>query len=515
MMSSISRREFLKLAGTFSAGAALNGLRTSLSKLRRGDSGKPNFLILLFDAMSAPHLSVNGFARPTTPNMERFASHANVYHSHYSGGNFTTPATASMLTGRLPWNHRAFNLGALARRDLVNNNLFSALGPDYYRFGFAQTKWADLFLHQFGAHVDEHLPHQSFSLKIEKPLFGDLFGGDAQIAYMAFEEYLLSIHENINPVPGSPSLGYLDLLYGQQAAKAGEPTADMPYGLPFNAFYFFDNQEVFPAVTQTVQRLRTESAPFLAYIHLFSPHSPYCPRKEFVGSLPDVDVVFKPHHPLAGHGKFDKLVESSTQYDEYIADVDSELGRLLDTLKADGVFDDTYVILTSDHGELFERGDNGHSTPLLFERVINIPLLISSPGQTERRDYYISTSNTDLMPTLLGLAGKSIPQGLDGRLLPGLGGTEDDQRPIISVEAKSSYAFQPLNMVTVSMLKGNMKLIYYKGYEKYRDVFELYDLDDDFEEKRNLMPKSPALASRLKDEMLTMLDEADRPYRRK
>ena len=514
-MSSISRREFLKLAGVFSAGAALNGLRASLPKRPRGDSGRPNFLILLFDAMSAPHLSVNGFARPTTPNMERFARHANVYHSHYSAGNFTTPATASMLTGRLPWNHRAFNLGALVRRDLTGENLFSAIGPDYYRFGFAQTKWADLFLQQFGAHVDERLPHQSFSLKTKKPMLGDLFGGDSQIAYMAFEEYLLSIHESINPVPGSPSLGYLDLLYGQTANHLSQPTPDMPYGLPFNAFYFFDNRDVFPGVTQAIQRLRTESAPFLAYFHLFSPHSPYCPRKEFVGSLPDVDVVYKPRHPLASHVKFNKLVEDSTLYDEYIATVDDELGRLLDTLEADGVFEDTHVILTSDHGELFERGDNGHSTPLLFERVINIPLLISSPGQAERRDFHVPTSNMDLMPTLLGLAGQAVPQGLDGRPLPGLGGSEDDQRPIISMEAKSAYAFQPLNEATVSMIKGKKKLIYYKGYEKYRDVFELYDLEKDTEEKRDLMPASPAIASRLKDELLTLMDEADRPYRRK
>jgi arylsulfatase A-like enzyme len=513
-MSNLSRRDFLKLTGALSGGAALNGLRASLPKRAGATSGKPNFLILLFDAMSAPHLSVNGFARPTTPNMERFASHANVYHSFYSGGNFTSPGTASMLTGRLPWSHRAINMGALVRRDLADENIFSAMGEDYSRFGFAQNAWADLFLRQFDAHISEHMPHESFILKPNKPLVGKYFDADSQVAYISFEEFILN-RLQINPAPSSLTFGHLNYLYEKRLQEVGQPTPEMPYGFPFNGLYFFDNREVFDGVAQTVVRLHSESSPFLAYFHFFSPHYPYCPRKKFVGSLPDVKVVYKPHHPLANRGKMEKLVEASTLYDEYIATVDDELGRLLDSLEAEGVFEDTYVILTSDHGELFERGENMHTTPLLFERIINIPLLVSSPGQTARRDIFTPASNTDLMPTLLGLAGRPIPQGLDGKRLPGLGGTEDEERPVISVEAKSGYAFQPLNMVTVSMIKGNMKLIYYKGYQNYSDIFELYDLEHDREEKKNLIPGSPAFAPRLKDELLSLLDEADKPYRRK
>ena len=512
-MTYVSRRDFLKLAGTFSAGLALNGLREFLPVRPRQEFGKPNILIILFDAMSGPHLSVNGYASPTTPQMERFASHANVYHSHYSGGNFTTPGTASLLTGRLPWSHRAINLGSLVRRDLADNNLFSAIGSGYHRLGFSQNIWADLFLRQFDEHLDERLPFRSFSLKSKTPMLGELFAGDSDIAYMAFDEYLLTTHF-VNPVPGSLSLGHLNLLYGRAVDSMVQPQPEMPYGFPFNSFYYFDNQEVFPSVGRTVQRLHKESTPFFAYFHLFSPHMPYCPTSKFVGALPEVKVAYKPHHPLASHVKFQTMVDDSTRYDEYIAAVDDELGRLLNALESDGVFEDTYVILTSDHGEIFERGDSGHATPLLFERIIKIPLLISSPGQTERRDYYAPTSNTDLLPTLAGLAGQAILQGLDGKPLPGLGGADERERSIFSVEAKSSYAFQSLHMVTVSMIQGNMKLVYYKGYEKYNDVFELYDLGDDPEEKKNLWPDSSAVASRMKDELLDALADADRPYQR-
>lgn len=512
-MSKFTRRDFLKLAGVFSSGLVLSGLRDLVHGRVRHRPDKPNILIILFDAMSGPHLSVNGYASPTSPQMERFASHANVYHSHYAGGNFTTPGTASLLTGRLPWNHRAVNLGSLVRRDLTGDNLFSAIGADYHRLGFAQNIWADLFLRQFNAHIDERLPFHSFSLKAKTLMLGELFKGDADIAYMAMDEYLLTTHF-VNPVPGSLSLGHVNLLYGRAAGNVGQPQPGMPYGYPFNSFYYYDNPEVFSSVGQTVRRLHDESAPFFAYFHLFSPHFPYCPSDQFAGVLPEIKPVYKPRHPLGSRVKYQTLVEDSIRYDEYIATVDNELGRLLDSLESAGIFEDTYVILTSDHGELFERGDSGHATPLLFERIIKIPLLISTPGQTKRRDFFTPTSNTDILPTLAGIAGRPIPSGLDGRALPGLGGVEEDERAVFSVEAKSSYAFQPLHAVTISMIKGSMKLIYYKGYEKYSDVFELYDLHDDIEEKKNLWPEPPAAASRMKEELLDALADADRPYHR-
>ena len=65
------------------------------------------------------------------------------------------------------------------------------------------------------------------------------------------------------------------------------------------------------------------------------------------------------------------------------------------------MLDDTYVIVTSDHGEMFERGIRGHVTPTLYEPVIRVPLLIAKPGQREREDVYAPTSCVDLLPTLL------------------------------------------------------------------------------------------------------------------
>ncbi len=118
--------------------------------------------------MSADNLSLYGYRRHTTPNLERLAERALVYHSHYSGGNFTTSGTASMLTGVYPWSHRAINLGGLVRRPLVDGNIYHLLGPEYHRVGFSQNLWADLFLRQFGADVDQHIPSPTFISGQEK-----------------------------------------------------------------------------------------------------------------------------------------------------------------------------------------------------------------------------------------------------------------------------------------------------------------------------------------------------------
>jgi arylsulfatase A-like enzyme len=73
----------------------------------------PNVIIILFDALCAFNLSAYGYPRQTSPNMERFASRATVYHNHHSAGNYTTPSTASLFTSTYPWTHRALNLNSL------------------------------------------------------------------------------------------------------------------------------------------------------------------------------------------------------------------------------------------------------------------------------------------------------------------------------------------------------------------------------------------------------------------
>ncbi len=144
------------------------------------------------------------------------------------------------------------------------------------------------------------------------------------------------------------------------------------------------------------------------------------------------------------------------------------------------------VILTSDHGEMFQKGVSGHSTPLVFEPGIRVPLIISTPGQQQRKDVYALTSTVDLLPSLLHIAGKAAPTWCEGRPLPHLGGEEDAQRSIFVVEAKKNPAYAPLSKATVAILKWPYKLVLYRGYKNFDGKYELYNLETDPDELKNI-----------------------------
>src|ERR1700690_3355624 len=129
-MHPLNRRDFLKWSALIPISAVLSPwVKNLVSPKRIGQDISPtNIIIILFDAMSARNLSVYGYPRNTTPNLIRFASRANVYHSHYSAGNFTVPGTTSLLTGLYPWTHRAINEAGLIAREFTGRNIFRSFG---------------------------------------------------------------------------------------------------------------------------------------------------------------------------------------------------------------------------------------------------------------------------------------------------------------------------------------------------------------------------------------------------
>ncbi len=293
--------------------------------------------------------------------------------------------------------------------------------------------------------------------------------------------------------------------------SSGLSTKGYPRGLPHNVTYplYYILEDLFSGVASLIPTL---PEPFFTYLHLYPPHAPYRSSDKFFGKFVDAwSPINKPVHRFSDKVSNSVMKTTRRSYDEYIASLDFELGKLLDSWEAEGIFDNSYVILTSDHGEMFERGETRHTTRLLYDPVIHIPLLISAPGQKTRSDVYARTNAVDILPTLMQLIGRPIPAQSEGKPLPGLGGVEDPERSTFTVEAKTNPAYGPLERVTVSMRKGNHKLIYYKGYEA-DDSFELYDLDADIEELQDLYPSQPAVAKQLREELLDSLRNADKPY---
>lgn len=505
-MSRISRRSFLKLVGAAAPAVLLPRLASRLAGgVKRETDSPPNIIILLFDAMSARNLSVYGYPRLTTPSLERFAEHATVYHSHYASGNYTIPGVASLLTGTYPWKNRAINYSSVVRREMVEDNIFHALGGDYHRLAFPQSIWANFIVSQFQPDIDTLMSSGSFS-EFDF-LLSDYFAGDRNLATRALDDFVFKMEQP----PVSLTLTSLQrAIYFRKTSLLD--SQGYPRGLPHNLYYplHFRLEKLFDGLASLLPGL---PSPFFTYLHLFPPHLPYRPTRKFNRMFVDDGWTppSKPVHRFSDHNSDDKLNVARRSYDQYVASLDSELGRLLDTLEVEGILDNSYVVITSDHGEMFERGEKAHTTPLLYDPVVHIPLLISAPGQNIRRDVHAPTNAVDVLPTLLQLAGKPYPAWSDGKPLPGLGGVDDYERGTFTIEAKQNPALGPITNATIALRKGNWKLIHYTGYEA-EDSFELYDLGGDIEELRDLYPAAPAIAKKMKDELLEALFAANKPF---
>jgi len=514
----VSRRDFLKASAALVASAALAGASPIFSSASSQNTGKPNILIFVFDAMSAQNLSLHGYSRRTTPNLQKFAERATVYHRHYSAGNFTTAGTASMLTGLYPWTHRAFNYRGMVARNLVDRNLFHAMGNEYTRLAFTQNLWADILLSQFESALDIHLPSDSFSQFSHALMQPDDLRTDRDLAYFVFQDLLNIRVDDPHPYPASLFLGSADLARAL-ASDRHQISADYPRGLPTNHDFSYENPSVLDGIGRLVKSSLLQSSPSLAYFHLWSPHEPYNARTEFIGLFKDeLDLADKPRHPLSGSNfSRDNLRKYRREYDEFIADLDTEFGRLLTDLDASGVLQNSYVIVTSDHGELFERDEVGHASALMYAPVTHIPLLISAPGQSTRFDVHSLTSNVDLLPTILKIAGREIPGWVEGKLLPRFGGTEaaSVSRSIFPMMAKDNAAFRPIEQATFTMIKGAYELFFFMGYPGHPDAFELYNLEEDPMELSDLYNKDITTASHLKNELLEAVHTANHNYAKK
>jgi hypothetical protein len=505
-MKKLSRRDFLKWTSVLSGAFALSRLAPtlSLSKPVQGSS-RPSVLIFVFDAMSAKNLSVYGYQRNTSPNLARFAERATVYNAHYSAGSFTVPGTASLLTGLYPWTHRAINESGLIARSLTDRNIFRLVGSQFNRVAFSQNLWPNYFFAQFQGDIDKLIPAGSFS-QVDY-LAGEKLNRDLLTTQRTFDDFLFKR----DTPPKSLIFSLFERIFLRRSVVQTNQ-AGYPNGLPQLNDYpiYFRLPAVFDGLISTIGGLKPAS---LAYFHLFPPHDPYNPTKQFYLKFDDGwSQVEKPIHPLGDHWSPKALYRFRRAYDEYIASLDNEFGRLLDFLENKGVLANSYVIVTADHGELFERGERGHVSPLLYEAGIRVPLMISSPGQKSRQDVNSPTNSVDLAPTLAHLTGNPIPDWREGELLPLMGGMEMPDRSIFTLYALKNPAISKLSRLSIAMRKGDYKLIFYRGYFS-EDRFELYDLQNDAEELKNLYSDDFPVAKAMRDELLTKLDAVNAPYK--
>jgi len=261
-------------------------------------------------------------------------------------------------------------------------------------------------------------------------------------------------------------------------------------------------------VTRRAKKLLASFAgePFFLFVHYFDPHYEYRRHPEFafaaesVGRLRGGEDI----HALRAMGADlapDEVRFLRDVYDEEIRFTDAGIGALLGELDDLSLADDTIVIVAADHGEeFFERGWLGH-TRTVHEEVIRVPLVIRIPGGDARaRVVATPVSLVSLAPTILDFAGIEVPDGeFQGPslrpLIEGSGAAEP--QPV-----RSEVKYVVLNRdprqaekeaFKYALIRGRHKLI--KDFKAKR--LELYDLDEDPGERRNLAAERPELLREL------------------
>lgn len=474
-------------------------------------SNKPNVLVFVLDAFSARHASVYGYQRETTPNLARFAEQALVYHNHHAGGNFTTSGTASLLTGSYPWSHRAFNMRGTVTADYTNRNLFAAFSPEYHRVAYTHNFFAMLLLNQFYENIELLKPLESLFLTNEI-LTDEIFSNDVNAALLS-EDLVFPRDERL---PTSLFISLADEVRRGARVKQIEQLygAQFPMGFPSVS----DNYHPFrleDTIDWLVKEITEMPRPFLAYCHCLPPHEPYRPRQEFLELFQDAwQTGAKPQHFFSQFLPQESLNSRRLEYDQFLAYADAEFGRLYDSLQQMGLLDNTIIVVTSDHGQMFERGIHGHITQTLYEPVIRIPLLIHKPGQQTREDIYKISSATDILPTLLYATGQPLPDWGEGQILPFFDANAPikRQKRVFSFEGKVNFKDRGLIAGTVALLTDRYKFIHYFGYRDYSPVSEFYDLESDPEEMTNLYLMQPNEAGDFLQQILGKLADVNKPY---
>jgi len=508
----VNRRDFLKGLSVTLPFVALQMSSASWALQEKArahtNSNKPNILILLFDTLSATNVSLYDYVRATAPNFDHFADQANVYHNHYSGGNFTSSGTATLLTSTYPWTHRAFHLNSTVVEDKAQNNIFNAFDDEYYKIAYTHNPLATDLLHQFKGNINQLKPMRDLMLS-DMRYSERLFSNDFSASNLA--EQWVWAHSRPR-LSSSLLLSFADwvIRFEPQGRRLiNESEALFPRGFPNHARQYFLLEDVVDWLASALNNL---PQPFLAYIHVMPPHAPYNTRRDFFNLFADdgFTPVEKPLHFSKSKMNQQDLDNQRRLYDEFILYADAEFGRLLDLLEQRSLLDNTLTMVTSDHGELFERGIKGHITPALYQPIIRVPLLIRQPGQREKQDIRIATSSVDILPTLLHTSGQSIPDWSEGRVLPGFaGGQIDRDRSIFSIYAMENPKMAPLDRATLAMIKGDFKLIQNRGQSPQEAPPELYNLADDPEELNNVYQKESAVASSMQEELETTLQAAD------
>lgn len=437
----ISRRSFLAAgAAGFAAGLAPQALaQEDRTALRTGR--KPNVVFILADDLGWADLGCYGNRFHETPRIDALAAQGMRFTDAYAAAPVCSPTRASIMTGQYP--------AHVGITDFIPGH---------------QRPWARLCVPR---NRTQYLPLEYTTLaEVMKSggyttgLFGKWHLG--RLEYFpdkqGFDEAMVSDGRHFDfetwPKVEHPKDDYLAEFLTDKAADFME---------------------------------RHKDEPFFLFVSHFAVHIPLEARQELIEKYE--------RKPKPGEGIHNSVYAAMVEH------VDTSVGRVMDKLEKLGLAEDTVVVFFSDNGGLRRRYDGEgplvtSNAPLrdekgsIYEGGIREPLVVRWPGVTQAGTVCSEpVSSVDLLPTFAEVAGQPAPEGVDGvSLTPALESRKMPRRPLFW-----HYPHYHHSTPAGAIRQGRWKLI-----EFFEDgKLELYDLESDIGETRNLAAEMPARAERL------------------
>ena len=400
----------------------------------------PNIILIALDALTARDMSLYGYHLPTTPNLERLTRTWTVYEDANSTGNGTIALLPTIITGRYPYLDDWYRYGDLSSEDKGWLDLNAILKSNGFETAF--------MMYGLGPRPSTYHMHAGFQrVTIDTPKASDV------LKLTLFTPMVLQLVLN----------DYIRIGFDSKIP------AD-------NSFW---NEPLY-AAAETYFREKAAAGqkyPFFAYLHFQRPHEPYI-ANEFLGRFLPIEDGMTDNSEMHRLAWLDHTAPQSMldkmrlRYDENILKADEEVAHLVDLLRQSGLYDNSLLIITADHGSNFQAGYPPYYSHLLTAAEHSIPLLVKYPHQTEGRRVAGLVSTVDIFPTILDVLGvPHLVDYVDGQSLRRAG--EDKNRTIFvrCIDCPATWA----------ALRENWKLVSREG-----SLF-LFNLSEDPKERKNLI----------------------------
>lgn len=344
---------------------------------------KPNIILIVIDTARADYFSYTDEAKAKTPNVDLFAKECVNYSNAHSVSPWTLPSHMSFFTGLLPGEHGA---------------TWSAFSnpPDMSMADIMAEKFAPKEPRRLLANRLKNMGYVTMGFSAN-PWISNRNGFDQGFDYFCDTWRLKAQFRKIYPS-----------LNDELKISLPVDSGDAGWSLLLWKSYLERNEI---------------SEPFFLFFNLIDPHFPYYPPAEFMKETctpKQMEEMYDNRGNELAMIAGQPYLGSQTLLNSYQAEmqyVDFVLGKMLSYFREKGIYDNSLIILTSDHGE--HLGENGHYSHQLSieEELLRIPLLIKYPngenaGHVEKNPLI---SNLDIYQTVLSAADSSLEPDQGGR----------------------------------------------------------------------------------------------------